>query len=387
MNQTLKFYVASFLKNQTYFVPIMVIFFQDLGLSYTQIFAVLTSGAVLSFLIEIPTGIFADLHGKRRSILISKWIIFLAFVAFGFADGFWTLLVANLLYEVGESFRSGTETAYVYDYLASDKSAPSYTKVKAQQKFYARISESIAAIVGGYLAVILGFNFVFFIAAIPALVNALQTHTWVHLPGDAENTESPTLFLKEAFGYIGKTRVVRTLVLNVALFSTVFVALGTFVQPYMLEAGLTVEYFGYIYSVFLVIAAFLAKYASNLEERFGDVRVMNVLTILPIIPLAIIGFGFSHYVGIALLFFVLFMEYLRSPLSNSIFHDHVPSKNRATMGSILSLFQTGAQIIMLPLIGLVSDTWSIYTAILILTGLVVLISLFFRIPSVSKKAA
>ena len=54
MKQVNKFYLASFLKNQTYFVPIMVLFFQDLGLNYSQIFWVFTVGSIFSFIIEIP---------------------------------------------------------------------------------------------------------------------------------------------------------------------------------------------------------------------------------------------------------------------------------------------------------------------------------------------
>ena len=147
MKQVQKFYLASFLKNQIYFVPVIVLFFQDLGLNYSQIFWIFTIGAAFSFLMEIPTGVIADLFGNRRSIIWSKLLIFISFIAFGFAFNFWTLLIANLIYELGKSFRSGTETAYVYNYLAENKGAPSYTVVKANQKFYARLSESLSMFV------------------------------------------------------------------------------------------------------------------------------------------------------------------------------------------------------------------------------------------------
>lgn len=258
MQQVNKLYLASFLKNQIYFVPILVIFFQDLGLDYSQIFWILTGGAVFSFIIEIPTGIFADLYGKRKSIIISKAIIAISFVAFGFAGGFWTLLLANLLYELGKSFRSGTETAYAYDYLSEDKNSPSYTEVKAKQKFYARVSESIAAAVGGFLAVQLGFNAVFFIAAIPAVFNFLQTLTWSKIKeyGGKKDLKETMVFTKQALRGIWKTQGLPVLVLNILIFTSTFVALATFIQPYMKEAGLPIEYFGLVYSGFLIMPLF-----------------------------------------------------------------------------------------------------------------------------------
>src|SRR5680860_522448 len=99
MKQVSKFYLASFLKNQIYFVPIIVLFFQDIGLSFAQIFWVFTIGSAFSFLIEIPTGIIADRYGNRKSIIISKLLIFASFIFFGFASSFVSLLLANLIYE------------------------------------------------------------------------------------------------------------------------------------------------------------------------------------------------------------------------------------------------------------------------------------------------
>ncbi|MDD3662618.1 MAG: MFS transporter, partial [Candidatus Pacebacteria bacterium] len=83
MNQINKFYLASFLKNQTYFVSIVILFFQDIGLNYANIFWIFTIASVFSFIIEIPTGVFADKYGNRKSIILSKFLIFVSFIIFG----------------------------------------------------------------------------------------------------------------------------------------------------------------------------------------------------------------------------------------------------------------------------------------------------------------
>lgn len=380
ISQVQKFYLASFLKNQTYFVPIMVIFFQDLGLSYTQIFWVLTLGSLLSFILEIPTGIFADQYGKRKSIILSKLLIAISFVSFGFSTGFWTLLLSNLLLELGKSFRSGTETAFVFDYLEANPKAPRYTRVKAQQKFYARLSESIATSFGGLIAVRYSFNLVFFLAAIPAFINFVQTLTWVQVKEvSKQERTSSKLFLSDALKTIWRRKALLIVMINVLLYSTAFVAVGTFIQPYMVDAGLPVESFGFIYSGFLLIVAFLTRYSSNLEEKYGDRIVMNTLTAISVIPLIILGLGYSNFIGVGLFFFVLLVQNFRSPISNSLFHSQVDSKNRATMGSILALFQNGGNLLFLPLIGFVADSYSIYTAIFVLAIIVFFAATLFSI--------
>lgn len=377
MKQSTKFYVASFLKNQTYFVPILVIFFQDLGLTYSQIFFVLTAGAVFSFVIEIPTGVFADLYGKRISIIISRAIIALSFLSFGFASSFFSLLLANLVYELGKSFRSGTETAYVFDYLTLFPKEGPYTKIKAMQKFYARISEALAASIGGFLAVQFGFSVVFFLATIPATVNFLQTLTWHNMneANSVKNLKNSFSFIKETLQSIKHTSGILRIMLNITLLATIFVGVETFIQPYMKEAGLSIESFGFIYSIFLIIIAFLARFSSNLQEKFGGERLMNIFVWLTFGLLLIVGYTTATIAGVALLFFILMIKNLRSPIENDVFHERVSSKNRATMGSILALSGTIGKIALLPLFGFMADTYSIYASILLMSGITLLIGL------------
>lgn len=388
MKQISKIYLASFLKNQTYFVPIIVLFFQDLGLNYSQIFWIFTIGAIFSFVIEIPTGIFADLYGKRKSIIISKFIIFVSFVIFGLSFNFWSLLLANLIYELGKSFRSGTETAYVYNFLSENKDNPSYTYVKANQKFYARISESAGTALGGYIAYKLGFNIVFFVAALPAFINFLQTLTWTKLIEEGSEKIKSTLgknilFAKNSIKEVFLKPQIRTIVFNITIFTASFFALEKFVQPYMKEAGIELQYFGFIYSGFLLLVAFLARYAAKLEEKFGGVKIMNYLSLISFLPLLILGFGHSSKWGVAFFFFVMLVQNIRSPVANALFHDNVSSDNRATMGSILELFESSGKLIILPVIGHLADWYSMSVAILIVAILVLLNGLFFWIP---KKA-
>lgn len=385
MTQVNKFYLASFLKNQSYFVPIIVLFFQDLNLSYSQIFWVFTIGAIFSFIVEIPTGVISDLYGSRRSIIWSKFIIFISFISFGLAFNFWTLIIANLLYELGKSFRSGTETAYVYNYLAENKEAPRYTIVKVNQKFYARLSESLAALIGGFIAYRLGFNWVFFIAAIPALINFLQTLSWAHLEeanhSTSKNLKSGFIFTKNSIKELRGKKIVLNIVINISLFTAAFSALDKFVQPYMKNVGLDLQYFGAVYAIFLIIVAFLVKYLAKYEERWGEDKIMNYSALLAIIPLLILASGISSFWAVSLFFIVLIIDNFRSPVANNLFHEQVGTANRATMGSILSLVTALNKLWILPVIGYFADFFSMSVAIFIISLIVILNSIFFWIKT------
>jgi MFS family permease len=358
-------------------MPILILFFLDFGLSYKEIFWIFTIGSVFSFLIEIPTGIFADFYGKRRSIILSKFLIFVSFLVFGFSSSFWMFVLAQVVYELGIAFRSGTETAYVYDFLDSNrnKTKITYTEVKGKQKFYARISESLSAFVGGFLVVYFGFSFIFFIAAIPAFLNFVFTLFWEDLKEKKKKISfsKSLIFIRGSFGEILKKVSVLKLVLNIALFSGVIVALDKFIQPYMIDAGIKIEYVGVIYAVFLFLGAIIVRYSYLFENKFGQIKTINYLTLFAVIPALILGFGYISIIGVFLFFLIVIIENIRSPIANSLFHSYVDSENRATMGSILELFKSVVKLILLPIVGYVADIFSIYQSILMLS-----IVLFFN---------
>ncbi len=393
MKQVKKFYLASFLKNQIYFVPIIVLFFQDLGLSYSDIFWVFTIGSAFSFIIEIPSGIIADIYGNRKSIIYSKLLIFISFIVFSMATGFLSLLIANLIYELGKSFRSGTETAYVYNYLDSHPGGPKYSKVKIEQKFYARISESLAALVGGFIAYRFGFSLVFLAAALPALINFIQTLTWEKIPSE-ENRDKKGFsmletkqFVRAAFGDIFSSKILLSVILNISLFSLSFSALDKFIQPYMKGAGIELQNFGLIYSFFLILVALIVKFSAKLEDKLGEARIMNYSSIIAALALVVLAI-LPQSIWLVVLFFVILMiDNLRSPIANSLFHDQIGSEKRATMGSILELFKSANQLWFLPLMGYMADFYSMKMAFYIISFVLILSFVFLYIDPKKSEAS
>lgn len=380
MKQVTKFYITSFLKNQTYFTPIFVIFLQFYHLSFTEIFWVFTIGSIASFLLEIPTGIIADLYGKRKSIIISKFVIFVSFIIFGFATSFWMFVIAQVVFELGNAFRSGTETAYTFDYLKENKNTPKYTEVKGKQKFWARVGESIATAGGGIIAGVLGFNQVFFIAAVPAFANFIVSLSWEHIKENAGKCKGMKCYLgftKDSLSVFRKRPAVLIITLNITIFTAVLAATNKFIQPYMTTAGIPIELFGFIYSGFLILTALAVRYSYIFEDRFGSRNIINAISLLAVLPLLFIGLGHVSIFGVLLFFLIIIAENIRSPIANSEFHENVDSENRSTMGSILSLSKSIGKIVVLPVAGYLADAFSLYTAVLVLGVVLVVNGLVF----------
>ncbi len=62
---------------------------------------------VTVFLLEIPTGAFADRYGRRRSFIVSCWIRAFAYGLYARADSFADCLVAEMIDALGTTLASG----------------------------------------------------------------------------------------------------------------------------------------------------------------------------------------------------------------------------------------------------------------------------------------
>ncbi|MCF7872072.1 MFS transporter [Candidatus Woesearchaeota archaeon] len=391
MDQIKKFYLTSFLKNQTYFTPIFIIFLQSHFLSLQEIFLIFTIGSIFSLLIEIPTGVLADLYGKRKTIIIGKLVLIIAYLGFGFSNTFWSFVMFQIIYELGNALRSGTETGFVYDYIEQNKTdknkLPGYTEVKGKQKFYGRIGESLATLAGGLIASLLGFSWVFFIATIPAFLNFLLAVSFEKIK-EAENkkisiTESLN-HVKDSIKYLYRHKFLVRLVLNITIFSGAIAAIDKYIQPYMKVTGVPIEIFGLIYSIGLLLSALAVRYSYLVEKNMGTIHTINMVTLLAAIPAIILGLGWISYIGIALLFLILIIENIRSPIANNLFNQNISSKQRATLESTLQLMKELGKSIILPIAGYLTGAFSMYTAILVLGIIILLNGLFLMIRNGEK---
>jgi len=71
-------------------------------------------------LFELPTGLVADLYGRKRSMVIGIGLIGLAHLLEGGISEFWAIAVASALWGIGWTFISGAEQAWIADEVGND---------------------------------------------------------------------------------------------------------------------------------------------------------------------------------------------------------------------------------------------------------------------------
>jgi len=77
-----RFALYGFLKNLRFFDPFLILFFREAGLSFLQIGILIAVRDISTNILEIPTGIYADAFGRRKSMVMSLSSYIVSFLIF-----------------------------------------------------------------------------------------------------------------------------------------------------------------------------------------------------------------------------------------------------------------------------------------------------------------
>jgi len=115
--QYYKFCAYGFLKDLRFYEPFLMLFFLEKGLTFFHIGGLYAIREISINLMEIPSGVFADALGRKRTMMVSFLAYIISFIGFYLSSEYWMLLVAMVLYAIGDAFRTGTHKAMIFDYL------------------------------------------------------------------------------------------------------------------------------------------------------------------------------------------------------------------------------------------------------------------------------
>jgi MFS family permease len=141
-------YLYSFLMDFSLSAPIWVLYLRDQrGFSLTQITLMEVPLFLLIVLAEVPTGAVADRFGRKVSLMLASAILTFSMLVYGLATSYAVILVSNLAWGLSFTFRSGADTALLYDSLKQIGREAEFQRITG--RFWALRS---AAMLGGLLA-------------------------------------------------------------------------------------------------------------------------------------------------------------------------------------------------------------------------------------------
>lgn len=356
-------------------MPIVALFYNHNGLSTQDIYFLQAAYSLSVAIIEIPSGYMADVIGRKKSLIIGSFLGTIGFILYSVSHSFESFLIAEIILGFGGSFISGSDSALLYDSLAADNKEQMYLQYEGRITSLGSFAETIAAVVGGFIAFYLGYRGVYiaqtFIAslAIPAAISLRE-------PERKKVTSRPGLsqILDISYQALFVQKKLRSTILLSSVIGTATLCMAWTSQVYFVHAGLTEKAITPLWVILNLGAAVISAYAFMIREKIGSRRA--VILIILSIPGGYILLGSLPILAAlpCLLWFYL-VRGLATPFLKDLTNKNCSSDTRATVLSIRNMIIRTCFAIIGPAIGFIAGMQSL-SAGLISAGILFLIVAF-----------
>ncbi len=403
-----RFALYGFLKNLRFFDPFLILFLRDAGMSFTLIGTLYAIRDTATYLLEVPTGVFADAIGRRKAMLMAFGAYLIAFALFYLGYGFWGFALAMVLFAVGEAFRSGTHKALILEYLKLndmlDLKVAYYGRTRAASQFGSAINALIAAALAFYTG---SYRVMFLASAVPYVLDFINLATYPReLDGELAQLKWDTIGAQArqtlaSFKAMFTDRSAWRAILNSASFMALFKASKDYLQPILQQWALALPIFlvysgeqrsaiviGVVYFLIYLGTSYASRNAERFSRRFRDLEMAINLSFLFGVGLLMVA-GAAAWLRWDVVAVVAFLGFyilhnLRRPMNVAYISDQIDSRVMASGLSVESVVRTLLASGMALLLGWWADLFGVGPA---LAALALTLAVFFPLLRVGRLSA
>jgi MFS family permease len=357
------FYLDAILSPLLFFAPAFyVVYFLSLSFSLFQISLLMASSFLAAFIFEIPTGAIADLYGRKLSVLVGYFIEAIGFLSLFFINNFYYIIFAFALIGFGSTFSSGAKEAWIIDLIKKKKGLDKEYFVKSQS--FDNSALLISGFLGAFTVGIFGLKSIWLVAFFSFIISILAlTFADEKYAKKKSSVKDSYKKVKEqtktSIKYGSKHPVLFWIFIAgfILTFSVAFNE-GLTWTPFLQDLGFPDYAFGYLWSAIAGLFIFspwvskkLLKSDTEKSQRnfiAGGILIASLVTFLVL-------FANSLIFALSITLLSLFVYSSLHPVERLYFHRFIPTKLRATIGSVESMIITLASIISLPLVGFLVD--------------------------------
>ena len=324
---------------------LMLVYLISLGfdvVAVTTLFAVST--LVMTFF-EFPTGAIADYDSRKKSLMISFFLIAVSFLGVFLFRSFWVIAGFWILQDIAWTFSTGAGTAWAVDALNYAKKKSKIISLIAHGYAFEKFGHVVGGLIG-LIIVAISFRFVWLAISLAYFV--LLFIVWKYMeernfkPEKVPHNYMMKAFIKakESILYIlhkdnkDLKILVWTEVLLTIGFSGFYIGVPLlFVQ----NLGLAPEYLAGLYSavaILTIAGPLIAKKVAN-KHMFGK----SLFGLLFVVAVSVMAFAASGSIAFAVFTFAIIKisEAIFDTVIISARQHKYDSKIRASLGSLISL--------------------------------------------------
>lgn len=361
---------------------INTIFLLDAGLSNAEAFLANAFFTIGQVIFEIPTGIIADIRGRRTSYILGTLTLALSTVLYLGAwmvhAPFWAWAISSILLGLGFTFFSGATEAWLVDAMAYSEYKGEMESVFAKGQAVSGIAMLAGSVAGGFIAQFTNLGVPYILRAAFLLVDfgiaIFFMRDWGFTPEKSVNLGADVRKLFVTSVDLGLRKpAIRWVMLGAPFASGVGFYVFYAMQPHLLAlfgdptaysiAGLAAA----IFALSQVAGGFLAP----IVRKIFPLRTSALLAgeVISVVFLLLLGIANNFWLAIGIVTFWGLLFSCIMPIRQAYLNTMIPSKQRATVLSFDSLLGSAGGIVTQPILGRAADLWG-YMQSFLLSGVI-----------------
>ena len=353
--QLRKLYAFNALGNLSIAGAAWVLLLVTQGYSLIQVGIAETVFHLVSITCEVPSGVFADVFGRKKSLLLSCVAVVLSALTRAYWDSFAGVLVSIAFSALSYNFFTGSDSALAYDTLKECDATPQYDRYVSTQTVIYRIANGVATLAAG-IAVMIGNTYSQLISVAIATVQfviilTVKENDTISSRRHISVRERFVSSVTESVAFLKGNRRVGLLILRNCIVGAIDILLLFFLQARLPMAGVSDVVLGPLLFIMSMGGVIGAAVSSRVREwKFGR---------LFICCLVLVSSGFlASFTGMPVVmtlggFLAAFADDVIQIRADIELNNMIPSAQRATLISVSSFCFSAVMIVLSPIAGIV----------------------------------
>jgi MFS family permease len=277
-----KLQIASFLDGMYFFIPILTLYMLDNGVGISTIVIAQVFYSIVSFSMEMPTGLLADKYGQKLSIVLGYLSASIGVVLLYFYPDAFGLYVCYSFMGLAGAFLSGSQEALLFEYMKETEKS-SYQKAYAAMVSSGVLGVIVSSAIAGLMVQQYGASSYPWLIAMTAgavflagLVSTTLSSVRAQISKDEEGSGVFSA-LKDSWKLILTNKTVKTLAMVSILTLNGYYFLQTVYQPLFESVGVDPLYLGLAVSLGTIVHFVLVRYSYLLEKYL---HLQNILLVI-----------------------------------------------------------------------------------------------------------
>ena len=407
--QFYRFCLYGFFKNLRFFEAFLVLFFLEKGLTFLAIGTLYAAREITINLFEIPSGIIADVAGRKRTLMLSFVFYIISFVIFFFSQKFGLFFLAMIVFSLGEAFRSGNHKAMIFHYLQAHGWLDQKVHYYGITRSWSQMGSALSALSGAAVVFLSGsYKYIFLFSVIPYVLDLIMVAGYPSfLDGDRQQARWTMVagrfseVFKELMNGL-RTRRVLGIIGSLSMYSGYYKGIKDYLQPVIATWALAVPFLvsytekqrsslfvGAVFFIVYILSSFASRYSGHFADHYSRLSVpMNITLAVGLAGGILSGFFYTYELWVlSVVFFILvyMIENVRKPIGVAYLSSNVSSNVYASVLSVDSQAQSLGAAVIAPLIGIFADLFGVGWGIVAGTASLLLISPLLYLGKGDKK--